>query len=228
MQHSSVPRSVHLTFVVADQIHLVRHGEVFNPDRVLYGRLPNFRLSDLGHRMAKAAADELLERRRHVTALLASPLQRAQESAQPISQAFELRIVIDPRVIEPSNRFEGRSIVARNSALRDLRSWPWLLNPFEPSWGEPYQSISARMYAAVEAAWQSTVAGDVAIVSHQLPIWTLHRALAGERLFHDPRKRRCALSSITTLERHGESFVEVGYSDPAAGSQGMATDVGAV
>jgi broad specificity phosphatase PhoE len=217
-----------LTLVVADQIHLVRHGEVFNPDRVLYGRLPNFRLSDLGHRMARAAADDLLERRRHVTALVASPLQRTQESAQPISQAFELEITTDPRVIEPSNRFEGKSLSARSSALRNPRNWPWLRNPFEPSWGEPYLSISARMYAAIEAAWASTAEGDVAIVSHQLPIWTVHRALAGERLFHDPRRRRCALSSITTLERRGDRFVEVGYSDPAAGLQGLATDVGAV
>ncbi|MBF4463297.1 MULTISPECIES: histidine phosphatase family protein [unclassified Rathayibacter] len=214
--------------MVADQIHLVRHGEVFNPDRVLYGRLPNFRLSELGHRMARAAADDLLERTRRVTRLVASPLQRTQESAQPISQAFELDVRTDERVIEPSNRFEGRSMTARASALRDPRSWPLLRNPFEPSWGEPYLSISARMYAAIEAAWEGTVDGDVAIVSHQLPIWTVHRALAGEHLFHDPRKRRCALSSITTLERRGDRFVEVGYSDPAAGLQGLATDVGAV
>ncbi|KQQ03720.1 MULTISPECIES: histidine phosphatase family protein [unclassified Rathayibacter] len=214
--------------MVADQIHLVRHGEVFNPDRVLYGRLPNFRLSELGHRMARAAADDLLERRRHVTALIASPLQRTRESAQPISQAFELEVGIDERIIEPSNRFEGKRMEARASALRNPRSWPWLRNPFEPSWGEPYLSISARMYAAMESAWESTVEGDVALVSHQLPIWTAHRAIAGERLFHDPRKRRCALSSITTFERSGDRFVEVGYSDPAGGLQGLATDVGAV
>lgn len=206
----------------------MRHGEVFNPDRVLYGRLPNFRLSDLGHRMARTAADDLLTRGRTVTALVASPLQRTQESAQPISQAFELVISTDERVIEPSNRFEGKSLAARNSALKNPRHWPWLCNPFEPSWGEPYLSISARMYAAIESAWEETTEGDVAIVSHQLPIWTAHRALAGERLFHDPRKRRCALSSITTLERRGNGFVEVGYSDPAAGLQGLATDVGAV
>ncbi|AZZ57059.1 histidine phosphatase family protein [Rathayibacter iranicus] len=214
--------------MVADQIHLVRHGEVFNPDRVLYGRLPNFRLSDLGHRMARSAADNLLERRRHVTVLIASPLQRTQESAQPISQAFELEIRTDERVIEPSNHFEGTSLAARNSALRNPKHWPWLRNPFEPSWGEPYLAISARMYAAIESAWEKTARGDAAIVSHQLPIWTAHRALAGERLFHDPRKRRCALSSITTLERRGDGFVEVGYSDPAADLQGLATDVGAV
>jgi broad specificity phosphatase PhoE len=217
-----------LTLVVADQIHLVRHGEVFNPDRVLYGRLPHFRLSDLGNRMARAAADDLLERHRPVTALFASPLQRTQESAQPISQAFELEIVTDERLIEPTNRFEGKRVAARNSALKDPRSWPLLRNPFEPSWGEPYLSISARMYAALESAWQGTSSGDAALVSHQLPIWTTHRAIAGEKLFHDPRKRRCALSSITTFERRGDRFVEVGYSDPAAGLQGLATDVGAV
>jgi broad specificity phosphatase PhoE len=214
--------------VVAERIHLVRHGEVYNPDGVLYGRLPNFGLSELGHRMAKAAADDLLSRKRHISALYASPLQRTQESAQPISQAFELSIQIEERIIEPTNKFEGKSFQARNSALRNPKVWPWLRNPFVPSWGEPYLSISARMYAAIEDAWQNTDDGDAVLVSHQLPIVMVHRALAGEKLYHDPRKRRCALSSITTLERHGERFVEVGYANPAARLQALATDVGAV
>jgi broad specificity phosphatase PhoE len=103
-----------------------------------------------------------------------------------------------------------------------------LVNPWEPSWGEPFRSISARMLAAIAQAWDDADGGDVVIVSHQLPIWMVHRNLAGLRLSHDPRRRRCGLSSITTLERHGDGFVEVGYSDPAAGLAAEATDVGAV
>jgi broad specificity phosphatase PhoE len=76
--------------VVADQIHLVRHGEVHNPSRVLYGRLPAFRLSELGERMARAAADDLVGRDRPIGALYASPLQRTQESAAPVAAAFDL------------------------------------------------------------------------------------------------------------------------------------------
>jgi broad specificity phosphatase PhoE len=87
------------------------------------------------------------------------------------------------------------------------------------------------MLAAIKDAAEATESGEVVLVSHQLPIWTVHRELAGERLFHDPRKRRCALSSITTLApdpatKYG--FAEVDYQDPAAALAASAVDTGAV
>jgi broad specificity phosphatase PhoE len=211
--------------VVASQVHLVRHGEVHNPSGILYGRLPGFRLSELGIRMATAAADDLVARDRRVTALAASPLQRTQESAAPIAAAFNLVVRTDARLIEPSNHFEG---TVMSTALRNPINWPWLINPIRPSWGEAYRSIATRMREAVDAAFDSVDDGDAVLVSHQLPIWTLHLALAGERFMHDPRKRRCALSSITTFERRNGEMVEVGYVDPAAALNAGATDVGAV
>lgn len=210
--------------MTAEQIHLVRHGEVHNPDDVLYGRLPNFGLSELGHRMAAAAANDLLARDRRYGRLLASPLQRAQESAAPISTLLALPIGTEERVIEPFNHFEGKKM---SRALRDPRNWWAMRDPSLPSWGEPYGAIVTRMMRAIEEAWSSTSSGDAVIVSHQLPIWMVHRHLAGDPLRHDPRKRRCALSSITTLERRGDRFVEVGYTDPGA-ALGAATDMGAV
>lgn len=221
--------------VPAEQIHLVRHGEVFNPQGVLYGRLPGYGLSDLGREMAKTAADDLVARGRPVTSLITSPLQRTQQSGEPIAAAFGLEPTLDERVIEPENRFEGKRMRGPGGALRDIRNWGLLVNPWEPSWGEPFGSIAARMMAAIEDAWNAADGGDVVIVSHQLPIWMVHRHLAGARLSHDPRRRRCALSSITTLEMQGAAgsaagrrFVEVGYTDPAAGLAAQATDVGAV
>ncbi len=216
----------------ARQIHLVRHGEVFNPDEVLYGRLPNFGLSELGHRFAKAAADDLVARRRTVAALYTSPLQRARESGQPIAEAFELTPSIEERIIEPTNAFEGRRMKGPGGALRDPRMWRFLWNPWRPAWGEAFRSISARMLAAMNDAYDKAEAagaeGDIVMVSHQLPIWMAHRTIVGERLPHDPRKRRCALSSITSFERRDGRLVEVGYTDPAAGLAAKATDVGAV
>jgi broad specificity phosphatase PhoE len=206
----------------------VRHGEVFNPERVLYGRLPGFRLSDSGRRMAEAAAADLVERGRPVVRLVASPLQRTQESAAPIASAFGLPIDIDDRIIEPINRFEGKRMRGPGGALRDPRNWHSLTNPARPSWGEPFRSISGRMLAAIDDAFQSVEDGDVVLVSHQLPIWMVHRALANERLAHDPRKRRCDLSSITTLSWRGNAPVEVAYASPAAPLLDAANDVGAV
>ena len=206
----------------------MRHGEVFNPERVLYGRLPGFRLSDLGTRMAEAAAADLVERGRPVVRVVASPLQRTQESAAPIMAAFGLPIHLDERIIEPANRFEGKRMRGPGGALRDPRSWPSLINPARPSWGEPFKSISARMLAAIDDAFHSVDDGDVVLVSHQLPIWMVHRTLAQERLAHDPRKRRCDLSSITTLSLRDNVPAEVGYVSPAAALLVPANDVGAV
>jgi broad specificity phosphatase PhoE len=230
--------------VVASQVHLVRHGEVFNPDGILYGRLPGFGLSKLGHRMAQAAADELVGRSRPISALRVSPLQRTRESAEPVAAAFGLDPVIDETIIEPTNRFEGTKM---KLAVRKPAYWPYLVNPLRPSWGEAYTSIERRMLAAVESAFDSVDGGDVVLVSHQLPIWVTHLSVAGERFPHDPRKRRCALSSITTFARTTAPapgtaptvdsepedqpslrLVEVGYVEPAATLQAAATDVGAV
>lgn len=201
----------------------MRHGEVHNPDRVLYGRLPSFRLSDAGRDMAQAAADHVRGTGRPVTALHASPLQRTRESAEPFAAAFGLEPVIDDRVIEPTNVFEGKRM---KRAVLNPANWRYLTDPDIPSWGEPYLEVVERMDAAMREAWDAVPSGDVVIVSHQLPIWITHLAVAGERLRHDPRRRRCALSSITSFERRGAAWHEVGYVEPASTVHGI--DVGAV
>jgi broad specificity phosphatase PhoE len=219
--------------MVPRQVHLVRHGEVFNPDRVLYGRLPNFGLSERGALMADAAAAYLVALNRPIAALICSPLQRTQESAAPVAKLLGLTPLIDERIIEPTNVFEGKRMRGPDSALRDPANWKYLRNPWRPSWGEPYRSIASRMLAAMTDAVNSTESGDIVMVSHQLPIMTVHRALANQSFMNDPRRRRCALSSITTCEWRDESFVErgfveVAYADPAAPLSDGAIDVGAV
>jgi broad specificity phosphatase PhoE len=219
--------------MVARQVHLVRHGEVFNPDRVLYGRLPNFGLSERGALMAEAAAAHIAGLNRPISALISSPLQRTQESAAPVAKLLGLTPIIDERIIEPTNVFEGKRMRGPDSALRDPANWKYLRNPWRPSWGEPYRSIASRMLAAMTDAVTSTETGDIVMFSHQLPIMTVHRALANQSFMNDPRRRRCALSSITTCEWRDETFaergfVEVDYVDPAAPLSDGAIDVGAV
>lgn len=210
------------------QLHLVRHGEVYNPDRVLYGRIPGFVLSDLGHEMASAAADELQASGRSVARLFASPLERAQQSAAPVSAALGLPIETEDRIIEPSNWFEGKVNHGPGAEFKKPRNWHKFWNPFRPSWGEPYRSVATRVRAAMDDAWQSTPEGDIVMVSHQSPIWMAHLDIAGEKLWHNPAKRRCDLSSITSFEKRGDTWVEVGYRVPAAPLYGGSVDVGAV
>ncbi|HVE73852.1 MAG TPA: histidine phosphatase family protein, partial [Mycobacteriales bacterium] len=136
-------------------VHLLRHGEVHNPGLVLYGRLPGFGLSADGQQMARDAA--LALRDRDVTVLLASPLQRAQETAGPLAEAFGLEIGTAERLIESENIFEGRTVGVGDGALGSPRNWQHLRNPFRPSWGEPYLQIAQRMLAAAEAARDAAI-----------------------------------------------------------------------
>jgi broad specificity phosphatase PhoE len=194
-------------------VHLLRHGEVHNPERILYGRLPGFGLSDLGVRQAEQVAAYLHDH--DVVHVVSSPLLRAQQTAAPIAALHGLDVVTDEGLIEASNVFEGSRVSVGDGALRDPRSWPKLRNPFRPSWGEPYREIVDRMVAAVDRARRCAAGHEVVCVSHQLPIWTLRRHLDQRRLWHDPRRRQCALASLTSLVFADETLVEVVYREPA-------------
>lgn len=195
-------------------VHVMRHGEVFNPQKILYGRLPGYHLSELGVQMAKAAAESLAGR--DVTHLIASPLERAQETAQPFAEQYGLSVRIDPNLIEAGNYFEGKRVAVGDGALRDPRNWWVLRNPLTPSWGEPYQVIAERMWAAVEAARDAATGHEALCVSHQLPIWTLVRHVEHKALWHDPRRRRCSLASVTSFHFNGTTLTGTSYAEPAA------------
>jgi broad specificity phosphatase PhoE len=200
--------------VTTTVVHVLRHGEVFNPDKVLYGRLPGYRLSELGVQMAKAAAQALAEH--DVTYVVASPLERAQQTAEPFAAQFKLPIAVDDRLLESENRFEGQRVAAGEGALRDPRNWWLMRNPFRPSWGEAYPVIAKRMYAALLAARDAAEGHEAVCVSHQLPIWTLRNFVEHKRLWHDPRKRQCGLASLTSFRFDGSKIVGVEYREPAA------------
>ena len=173
--------------------------------------------------MARQAADYVHGLERPIGALVVSPLQRTRESAEPFEASFGIDPFIDERVIEPTNVFEGRRM---RRALANPVNWRHLARPAVPSWGEPYERVVGRMRAAMDDAWDRTATGDVVVVSHQLPIWVTHLAVAGEPMRHDPRRRRCALSSVTSFERRGGTWVETAYAEPAATAGSI--DVGAV
>lgn len=211
------------------RIHLVRHGEVENPEGILYGRMPGYGLSERGHRMAKMAADDLAQRELPVGRIVVSPLQRTQESAAPILEAFGMDAVIEPRVIEPWNVFEGKKLGGRDGAWRRPKEWPKMARPWVPSWGEPFTEIVARMREALMAHAKAANGADVIVVTHQLPIWMVHRSVNNRPLPHNPASRRCSLSSITVLEYHpATGFVEADYREPAASELRAAEDKGAV
>jgi len=197
-------------------VHLVRHGEVHNPAGVLYGRAPGYYLSERGAAMAERVAEVFTDQSADVASVTASPLLRAQQTAAPLAQAYDLPIHTDVRVIEARNHFEGLALSSNPNMLLNPRHWPYLLNPFRPSWGEPYTSQVRRMIAAIRDARSGAVGREAVIVAHQLPIWLTRLHLEGRRKIHDPRKRECGLASMTTLTFNGATLVDLTYSEPAA------------
>jgi broad specificity phosphatase PhoE len=199
---------------VTTTVHLLRHGEVDNPKGILYGRLPDFHLSELGVQMAERVGKTVSGR--DITSLVASPLERAQETAKPSADALGLEIVTDERVIESENVFEGQRFGVGDGSLRKPSAWKHLYNPWRPSWGEPYKDVVVRMLAAMHDAREAAAGHEAMIVSHQLPIWIVRSFVEGRRLFHDPRKRECSLASLTSFNYTDDRITSVLYSEPAA------------
>lgn len=194
-------------------VHLVRHGEVHNPQGILYGRRDGFHLSDLGVQMAEKAAAALAAR--DITVLRSSPLERAKETAAPLAAALGLEVELDERVLESTNRFEGLTFGKGDNALRNPLLWRHLYNPLKPSWGEPYRAIVTRMMAAVHDAREAAAGHEAVLVSHQLPIWTTRLHVEGRSFLHDPRKRQCTLCSVTSFHFVGDRLSQVSYAEPA-------------
>ena len=195
-------------------VHLLRHGEVHNPNGVLYGRRPGYFLSDCGVEMARRIADTIGDR--DITQIVASPLERAQQTAEPLAKALAVDITTDPRVIESTNVFEGQTFGVGDGVLRKPKAWRHLWNPLKPSWGEPYKQLAARMMAAVYDVRDAAAGHEAVVVSHQLPIWITRLHVENRGFMHDPRRRQCTLCSLTSLTFDGDAITTVRYSEPAA------------
>lgn len=199
--------------IMRSTVHLLRHGEVYNPEGVLYGRLPGFQLSDLGQEMANRAAAALKDR--DIAAIISSPMERAQQTAAPIASVHDLPIIIDPNLIEADNVFEGQRVSVGDGVLKQPKTWRHLWNPFKPSWGEPYDVVAERMQAAIDAARGQVPGREAVLVSHQLPIWIARLNAENRRLWHDPRSRQCTLASLTSLTFDDDDLVEISYTEPS-------------
>jgi len=195
-------------------VHVVRHGEVENPKKILYGRQSGWFLSKRGEEMAKVLGE--WAKPLNIGAIHASPLERAQQTAKPMADAHGLTIKTDERLIEAANVFEGKPFGVGDGVLKRPSAWPKLWNPWRPSWGEPYVEQVNRMLAAVFDARDAANGKDAIVVSHQLPIWILRSAVEGRNFLHDPRKRICTLASVTSLHFDEDGMIsDLTYQEPA-------------
>lgn len=184
---------------------------MYNPKKILYGRMPGYHLSSRGNSMAVATSKFF--RGRDVVYLAASPLERAQETARPIAEVTGCEVHTRDDILEAGNTFEGLRTKGWRSQLINPIRWRHMTNPLEPSWGEPYQEIFERMWSAVEDARDKAQGHEAVMVSHQLPIVMVQRHVQGKRLAH--ASRNCDLASVTSLVFDGDSVVDWAYNTPA-------------
>lgn len=97
-------------------IIFVRHGEVYNPEGIYYGRLPRFHLSKNGRQQAQAAAEAL--RDKPLVAIYTSPMLRAKQTAHAI-QSFHPSLPLHTSSLlqEVYTPYDGRTqleLMARN------------------------------------------------------------------------------------------------------------------
>jgi len=106
---------------LATTLYLMRHGHVHNPTNILYGRLPGFRLSELGIQQAQAAGEWLAGK--PIKAIYSSPMERARQTASIVAQRHDaLTPRIDGRIIEVLTPYEGRPNSELAAAGWDLYS----------------------------------------------------------------------------------------------------------
>ncbi len=181
----------------AVQVHLIRHGEVENPQHVVYANLPGFRLSPRGRQQAAAAGGRLT--RQAPARIITSPLERAVETAELLSHPAHIPVSVDDRLLEweLSSRWAGvpweRLPEAFPGELEAYLEDPEHL-PFSP---ESLEDAGRRVAACV-ADWAQRETGDLAFVSHQDPLHAAALRLCELEVsaFHADKPAHC---SITTL-----------------------------
>ncbi|KFI54488.1 histidine phosphatase family protein [Bifidobacterium callitrichos] len=215
----------------ATTIHFVRHGKVYNPDHLLYERLPDFHLSDVGRRMAEATARYIAEspQMNTVAAVYSSPLDRTRETAGAILDALNpvrqsrgetpLELVTDERVIEAGNEFRGKRIGHGEGALWRNGNWKLVRNLWRPSWGESYAHIAKRVGDFAREKVREHAGEQIIVVSHESPIWSFRHLLETGHAEHWMFLRHTALASITSITFDSETgrVMSITYVDPAAG-----------
>ena len=189
------------------RIHLVRHAEVENPDNMWYGLLDGFPLSEQGRQTADALGRHFASH--PLAAIYASPLTRAVETAEPIAGAHGLEIATCPDIIETQTYLQGQP--ADRRVFRKVRNLRYFVNPFRPTWGEPYRSVAARMVRGIDAMRAAHPGEEVVAVSHMTPIMVARLAVEGRALRPWLAGIACLRGSVTTLVYEDGGYARTDY-----------------
>ena len=155
-------------------IVLVRHGTTTTTGKELPGRAPGLHLSDAGEQQAKAAAARLTAlqdgKKRQVSAVYASPLERTRETAAPIAEAVGLEVQVDEGLLELDiGEWTGMELAAafKKPEWKTIQRYP---SGFRFPGGESFADMQARMVSTLERLRHEHPGGTVIAVSHADPI----------------------------------------------------------
>lgn len=191
-------------------IHLIRHGHVENPKNIIYGRLPGYYLSKIGKQSIEQVASFFLKVKQNsissnkIAFIVSSPLERTLETAQIIGKICQLRVIKDNKLIEAKNYLEGLSLESKLSFFK-IKYLKYYINPFKPSWGEPYKDQICRMLLSLSIAQNKAYKIDknltnIIVISHQLPILLIRSFFERRSIYSYIYKRSyCKTSSITSI-----------------------------
>ena len=148
---------------------LVRHGQtVANAQNLLQGHV-NHPLDEVGLAQVSLLGGAL-QKIAPVSRVVASPLQRAQQTAQAITQGLSQHIEVetDPRWIELNyGDFDGQPV----SSVSPEQWATWRTDEhFRPPHGETLAELSVRVHEAIDALLADSVSAHIVVVSHVSPI----------------------------------------------------------
>jgi broad specificity phosphatase PhoE len=148
---------------------LVRHGQTAaNAQNLLQGHV-NHPLDEVGFAQVSLLGGAL-QKIAPVSRVVASPLQRAQQTAQAITNGLSQQIEVetDPRWIELDyGDFDGQPV----SSVSPEQWATWRTDEhFRPPQGETLAELSVRVHDAIEALLADSVSSHIVVVSHVSPI----------------------------------------------------------
>ena len=143
-------------------VYLIRHAQVHNPGKIVYGRLPGFQLSQVGRDQAEHLGSFL--KMYHIDAIYSSPMERAQETASYIAKHFlHLPVVIDDRLTEVYTPVEG-------SLQSSLPKGDVYTKKFFDAGGERLEDIWSRMQSFLKDVCAQHAGKKIVSVSHGDPL----------------------------------------------------------
>lgn len=163
-------------------IYFIRHGEVFNPKEILYGRLPNFPLSANGILSIQTAAEKLKTKK--ISVIYTSPMLRARQTAGILNEKMDVPIHMNRLLIEIKIYCQGIPLtIYRQKVQETLYSRKNLLKG-----QESIDSIYQRMMKFVKMVIIKYPNQAVLAVTHGDPMLILKALTTGKQFTWDYKR----------------------------------------